>query len=381
MNKLLLLTILLSFFGQNLAMGNTYSIKDLEILAQESNYEEFLDHALDIRPLERQDQWKLMVTAMADGFAKRMLTKSEIKKNDLLKIENLFSWPHLREDSLFKTRRIEIGLKYFGVCLKGTSPCWKELKTFWENDTSDPELGQKFAELTKDLKDSEISTWTFLENSLKSPLSEFYCKKPFVQDEVWAKLKIFYNGIPKESEFLKTIDMTLHPDCLISINKMAMERLYRPAKADDREFSYQFLSAQGKNNRDLTDFFYTIYLLENPSKGELFNYSWNRLNELSKSVIRREKVLKELSRLDPLPDQILGSFDDAKKRAILNHFNLKFPEYFHHYAQQCLNYYSGKGVFPYGNPTINCSKLMNTPEARVIIGHETVTKFKQITTL
>lgn len=356
---------------------NTYTLADLEVLTQEGSYEEFLNHALDIRPSERQDAWKGMVSKMSDGYARQILGKSEITKAQFRKIEYLYTWPSLETDDVFRSHRQEIGLRYLKACLKGTDPCWNDVKAFWEADQKNPEIAFKLAELTIAFPEKPIPTWTFLNVALKSPLSEFYCKRDFVLDAIWGKFEIDYIRLGTQGNLLKKIDETVHHDCLFSFNQWTQGKLTRPSKSSDRELAYQILAAQDKINQSVSDFFYTVYLLENPSKGELFNYAWNRLSELSKSMDRREEALKRIKALDPLPDELFASLDDAKKRAVLNHFKSKFPEYLYYYADQCLVYYGGKTAFPNGNPTMKCQNLMESPEAKALIGTDKVERFQQ----
>ena len=355
--------------------GAGYTLADLEVLTQEGNFDEFFSHALDVRPSERQEAWKGMVSKMSDGYARHILAKSELTREHFKRIENIYTWPTLATDDVFKAHRQEIGLKYLKTCLKKTDPCWNDFKTFWEADKNNPDTAFKLAELSLELPDKPISTWVFLDVALKSSLSEFYCKKEFVLESVWGKLEIDYIRLGTSGDFLKKIDETVHPECLIPLNQMAFKKLNKPEKLSDREVAYQMLAAQGKINSGLTDFFYTVYLLENPSKGELFNYAWNRLTELSRSVDRREEVLKKIKTLDPLPDELFASLDEAKKTAILNHFKNKFPEYLYFYADQCLMYYGGKTAFPDGNPTMKCQNLMEQDTARTLVGEDKVQRF------
>lgn len=355
-----------------------YTLADLEVLTQEGNYKEFFSHALEIRPSERQGAWKGMVEKMADAYGRQILTLKDIQKPLYIEIENLYSWPSLKNDPVFKLHRQEIGLRYFKSCLKETNPCWNDLNRFWEVDKTDPEVGFKLAELTISFPDRPTPTWTFLEMALKSPLSEFYCKKEFVLEAIWGKLEIDYIRLGTDGKFLRKIDETVHPDCLISLNKWANQNLQNPNRSSDRELAYQILDAQGKSNAALTDFFYTVYLLENPSQGQLFNYAWNRLSELSKSIERREAVMLKIKNLDPLPDELFSSLDEVKKRAILTHFKNKFPEYLSYYADQCLLFYDGKTPFPNGNPTMKCQNLMNSDSAGTLIGQDKVERFLKV---
>lgn len=355
-----------------------YTLVDLEVLTQEGNYEEFFSHALDIRPSERQGAWKGMVEKMADAYGRQILSRTEINKPLFSKIESLYALPVLKSDVVFKLHRQEIGLRYLKSCLKQKDPCWNDLNRFWEADKNDPEVAFKLAELILNIPEKSTPIWTFLEVALKSPLSEFYCKKDFVLEAVWGKLEIDYIRLGTEGKFLNKIDDTVHPDCLISLNKWSIQKLHKPDRSSDRELAYQILEVQGKSNSAMTDFFYTVYLLENPSQGQLFNYAWNRLTELSKSMDRREEVLKKIKTLDPLPDELFSSLDETKKRAVLSHFKQKFPEYLYFYTDQCLLFYDGKTAFPNGNPTMKCQDLMRTDSAGTLVGKEKVERFYKV---
>lgn len=372
----LLLFILL--FCSTSRAQNLYTLTDLEVLVQEEGYDEFFQHALDVRPSERQDAWKSMVSKMADGWTRKILLKPEIERKDFLKIEKLYAWPTLKADDIFKARRMEGGIRYIRTCLKSENPCWDDLKNFWEKDKNDPETAYKLAELTSQFDNSPLSSWSFLEVSLKSSLSEFYCKKEFVMQTLWGKIEIDYIKLGPEGDLMKKIDQTIHPDCMPTLIGEARKRLYRPVKLTDRELAFQILKSQSKADQETTDFFYTVYLLDNPSKGELFNYSWNRVRELGGTVGRREGVLRKLKSLDPLPDAIMGSLDQTKKRVVLKHFKTFFPEFIDYYVDQCVQYYGGKGSFPSGNPTIQCQSFMSSELAPLILDDFKIKKYEEV---
>ena len=372
------LSLLLTTFLISPLRAETYNLADLEILAQEGSSEEFFKHALDVRPSERLDSWKSMVSKMGESFAQGVLKKSSIEEKNFKKTEELFRWPVLRADDVFKLRRQEIGLRFLRQCLKETNPCLATVKNFWEADNTDPEIAIKLAEMTLPLNSTEFNSWTFLEVALKSPLSEFYCKKDFAMNALWGKLELDYIRLGSKGDLLKKIDETVHPDCLPALNRTAMEKLYSPNKVGEREVAYQILKVQNKMNPKMMDFFYTVYLLENPSRGELFNYAWTRLSELGKDNEKRTAVMNDLKIQDPLPDAVFSSLDLTKKKVILNHFKQNFPEYLDFYAAQCTLYYGGKHTFPQGNPTIHCQDLMNSELAAPFLGKEKVEEYNRV---
>lgn len=367
-----------SSFGSTVPGIAPYTLLDLEVLVSEDAHEEFFQHALDIRPSERLETWKSMVSRMADSYSRKVLSKSDISKNDYSTVEDLYSWPSLKNDDIYRSRRQAIGLRFLGKCLKADPPCWNEVKLFWEKDKSDPDTAFKLAELASLYESSPIPTWDFLEVALKSPLSEFYCKKDFAMNTLWSKIEMDYVKLGPVGDLMVKIDKTIHPDCLPSLIKEAHKRLNTPPKVLDRELAFQILKSQSKDSQEISDFFYTVYLLDNPSKGELFNYSWNRVKELGGTVSRREKVLEKLKSLDPLPDTIFSTLDEKKKKVVLMHFKSYFPEYLDHYTDQCVSYYGGKGTFPAGNPTLHCQDFMNSELAPKIIDEFKIQKFEAV---
>lgn len=369
------LVLLLKCFGL-LAQG--HNLDDLRILHNEGSFEEYLNHALDVRPSLRSDEWKSMTTKMAESLAKSLGEKESIEHKDFLKVEQLYQWPVLKSDDIFKTHRNTIGLKFLKKCLSSPDPCWSDLKLFWQANKTEPELSFSLAQLVSKLDRPQIDPWEFMQIALKSPLSEFYCKKDFVMEALWSKIELITSSADLKKDLIKKIDLMVHPDCLPSVIAESKKRLFQPKKLIDREVAFEILKSQGKASQELTDFFYTLYLLETPSQGETFNFSWNRLKELGKVFSRRELVLKKIKILDPIPDLILSSYDEIKKQAVLYHFKAHFPEYLEFYVKQCLNFYSGETSFPNGNPTINCQKLMNLKIAPNLVGDDQVQRFFKI---
>ena len=370
-------TALLALLVSQMTWAVSYSLDDLDILAKENSFEEFFQHAMDVRPTERGERWQGMVSKMADSLTSSILKQSEVTAKDYLKTEDLFNLPSLKTDDVFRLRRQEIALRYFKVCLKAQTPCWETVKKFWEKDPTDPELGLKLSEFVENSPASPLASWPFLEVALKSSLSEFYCKKPFVMKNLWDKLGIDYIRLGTEGDLLKKIDQTIHPDCIPSLNLEASRRLLSPIKNEDRELAYRILESQGKVDATTKDFFYTVYLLERPSQGELFNYSWSRLKELGTSEIRREKVLRKIKMsLQDLPDEIFSSLDESKRRAITTLFKENFPEYLDYYAHQCIKFFKGVGSFPDGNPTLHCQDLMNSDLAAKIFEPATIKSYQ-----
>ena len=367
----------LIFLGGN-SWAAAYNLADLSVLAQEGSYQEFLDHALDVRPSERGEEWKSMVTKMALKHANVTLTQSPVPKIAFKKTESLYRWPVLRQDDVYRARRTEIGVRYLKNCLASETPCWEDLQSFWKEDSSDPDMAVGLAEMIKDKKDAPYTLWTLLERPLRTPFSEFYCKKDFVMKTLWEKLSLDYLKLGVNGNFLTKIEETIHADCLPTLVSESKKRVVSPDNEGDRELGFEILKSTGKADQKLRDFFYTLYLLEHPSQGELMNLAWNNLNQLGKSSDRRERVMEQLKNLDPLPDNIMGSMDETKRRVVLRHMKANFPEYFDYYSEQCVSYYGGTKKFSRGNPTMKCESLMKSDLAGELLPASKIEQFQSV---
>jgi hypothetical protein len=375
--KLFLLPFFLFFTAAS--ASERYSIEDLKVLAQEEALEEYISHAYDIRPMERTEIWKGLSAKIADLYSKKLAQQNEISPKEFKNLEILWAWPGIKNDDIFNERRREIGLRYLKFCSKLASPCLSEIKKFWqESRPEDSETAFQISQLISGLPSSPLPLWDLLNVALKSNQSEFYCQKTFVMEELWKKISSELLKFGPKGDLTKKIDELVHPDCLYSLVQEAKKRLEAPTDKLDRETAFQILKSQYKATEDLTDFFYCLYLLENPSRGETFNYSWNRITQLGKSVLRREKVIELMKKLDPFPDELLGSLDESKMKTILMHFHHHFPEIIDLYVSTCLAYYSGQKIFSQGNPTLHCEKLMNSEIGEKIIERALISKFHSL---
>jgi len=99
-------------------------------------------------------------------------------------------------------------------------------------------------------------------------------------------------------------------------------------------------------------------LLENPSPGQTQKIAWSDLLKLGNNYQLREKILKSIRSIDPLPGKIFKSSTQNKRhKVIVKNFAKNFPEYIDFYAQTCIKYVSGEKKFPNGRPALECDDL------------------------
>lgn len=339
------------------AIASNYSLKDLEILEEQKNYEEFLLHARDVRPVERTKQWTEMVQTMAVGYLDFHTKRQNYIRPIFKYLQTISKWPSLREDEFFLMKREKFVLKYLNICFYEQRPyCTKEVTDFWNTHNKDPESGFKLADLLKKYKPS-YDIWSYVQASTANKFSEFYCHRPLIQKELLRKLVSEYSNRPATLKTTGLLKKYAHSECWKKFNPYLKERMYEES-GQKQLVIFEILKAQKMLSQIEEDTFLTFYYLQGPKIGKTFNLAWRTLQRLSESFEQRNEVLTRLQKMDPLPGKIFSEANVTRRATLLGHFKLNFPEYISSYSKTCLNYLEGKIRFPNGNPTLDCHSLM-----------------------
>jgi len=335
-----------------------YNIQDLEVLEKQNNYEEFLKHARDVRPSLRKKNWREMVHNMATGYIDFKLKKRVLNDETFQFIENLVLWPSLRTDEFFLIKRSRYGLKYLTECIKtktSKAQCLGPIHTFWHSGQQNAELAWNLSQLIKKANPN-ADLWPFTKIILKSDVSEFYCKRPFIQYQVFDKLNEKLRPESTKKFVNSTIDSLMNKSCWNKLVPSFTASLF----SDDTNvnaLSYNVLSAKDSIDQSSSDQFLTFYILSGPVVGNIFNKAWNTIGKLGQDYSRRQKLLRKLKLMDPLPGKIFAHPNLKKRKTITRLIGQNIPEYLDFYAKSCVNYLNGHGDFPTGNPTIECPQL------------------------
>ncbi|MBF0367521.1 MAG: hypothetical protein HQK50_18245 [Oligoflexia bacterium] len=162
-----------------------YLFKDLDYLLQEKNYSEFFKHANDIRPAERDLQWKSMVNTMAESFVYDQKKKKLVTFATLKELDQLLEWPLLKENLFFIRGRSQIGLSYFENCFQANASkalCLSQMIAFWQEHPYDPDVALKMGKLahlygTPENKEALL----FFDPLLRSEIADKACRDPLVR--------------------------------------------------------------------------------------------------------------------------------------------------------------------------------------------------------
>lgn len=384
-----------------------YSLEDLKVLSNEKNFNEFFKHANDIRPNQRNLEWNKLVSDMGIALIQSNLGKNYISTQLLETIEELTLWPLFKNDSIFLLMREQYGLKYITSCYKNASQktnsgndsstafisidktvtapkfpnnsnssnlinikkdeCLAILKLFWKNTPNSPtkgDLGIKLGDLVEELQLglAGIDSWYFYKEAMNSSVSSLLCKHTNVKKALFTKVATII-----ESELFSLNNNKLNIEKFLSLaNQDCWNNLFEDIKdaslvggnSQSKYISYFVLKNFKKLNEQENIQMLVLYFLSNPTPGEMFNISWNIIEELGRSYEKRTNVINFLKKLDPLPDDFLSSKDLKKVKVLLMHLAENIPEYLDMYANTCYEYYSGKVNFQNGNPTINCKEFL-----------------------
>ncbi len=358
------------------ANGQKYSLEDLIILENENNFVEFLDHALDIRPSQRDEKWKAMTSKMAEKYITYHINKNIYNSKILNRLNKISQWPVLRADVFFQTKKTEYTLGLLQQCyvkIKDTNECTKQAKKYWKDAIKSPEIAESFASIiNKNNQNTDL--WDFYKYIVKSNVAKFYCSKEITKTVLLKNLKSQLIKLSDDIKFRNYISENIHKNC-IDESTSWFKNLFLKGNSTEKHVSFLVLKEFSKISNKELNFMLTHYLLSNPPKGDLLNQAWNKLTDLKDNYKTRNEVFNIIKHMDPLPDLSFASNNRDKRETLLKYVNKVFPEYINHYTHTCKNFVTGKKKFPNGNPTINCRIFLKSALELKIIDQEFLLMF------
>ncbi len=348
------------------AAPEKYSLQDLEILSKQKSYWEFLQHARDIRPGQRNKHWTELVQEMAVGFIEFNLRTQSFGSDNYTLLRQIARWPVLRDDEFFQVKYNNYMARYTGYCFKNDKPenCITKIEQFWHLSNKDPETGHKFIQLIQNIS-PQYSLWNFLKDIVTHPMSNFYCQRPLIATQLSKKILTDFGPFitPKKTksslnnaQIRKRLKNFMHEKCWQSLLPSLKQNLFSELPRHQM-ILHKILNAKKALNTSENDLFYALYLLKGPLVGEAFNQSWNGLARIGQNFKRKTALLKTLKKQDPLEGKIFASSNYDLKKTVVRHFAKHFPEYLDIYAKTCLDYREGRKTFHHGNPTIECPEF------------------------
>ena len=322
-----------------------FDIKDLEVLESQRSYDEFLLHVNDIRPSERGKHWKEMLQNVGLLLIEYKLKSKDFSPKSFNQIELLGRSSALIEDELFQLRRIQYGEKYLVECFKkieDKAKCENDLNTFWYFTNKDAELGLYLASLLLS-NNSNIDRWPFYRAAITDAAAPIYCAKSEIQKAIITKINQESFSEKFDNNYQALLNRLVPDKCFEKMIPSIREAIIRTeTSGTDKELAINLLEAKKLLSKDDQDLFAILFLLSGPVVGDKMNTAWKKVELLSESFPKRQKILGMLKNLEVLPDQIFTDPNLPRNKAIINLFAKNFPELLDFYGKSCLEYIQRK---------------------------------------
>lgn len=358
-----------------------YSVEDLNILYQNRQFNEYLAHAKDIRPTERNANWKKQVLEMAHLYLDEALKLKNYSKQNYTQLNRIMGLGNVKENELFLLKRKDFIVGYLQECFKNQPGCVDLAKEILKQTPMKREFSDIPAAFGLEVLEHTTAPLSdlhpFFKYALISDQAKFLCQKPPVRRYIFNWFKEFnLNSRTSKEIKLFTAD-NFSPKCFESVMNHYITSFSDLTGPIDREQILNWIIATEYLSEAEIDTLLTIYLLKNPVNGDVFNLAWNRIQKLGEHFPSRQTVLKKLDQLDPLPDNIFGISDPLREKTLFNLVSKNLPEYIDSYAKNCINFYSGTGHFPTGNRTINCRHFYHLFKNKFGADHPKTIQLKQ----
>lgn len=357
-----------------------YTLKDLEVLEREKNFDEFLSHVNDIRPSERQKLWRDMYQSMAIEMIDTKIRKRDFSLKSFQQVESVARSSTIVNDEFYQLKRALFAQRFFKECyaqsslvtlLSSTGPnltiktCDNELQSFWTTSSKDPDIGLALAELI-DKYPSSLASWPFYQRAINDSVAPIYCEMPSVQKAIIKKLtqetfdpkfkgdyKILTNGLIPEKCFTKLLP---------TLTEMTISAF---TNGLEKEMALNILEAKGKIKPADENMLAVIYLLNGPVVGEKMNVAWAKVVKLAENFNQRKDVIERIKGLSLIPDQIFKDPEYPRHKAIINLFAKNFPEVLNYYGDRCVDLLDPKIAMPANIASgYRCTQFLKTAEVQ-----------------
>lgn len=356
------------FFLINPLFGSSeirYTLSDLSVLERENNFGEFLAHANDIRPSERQKLWKDMYQSMALLMVEDKLKKKKFDRDTYKTIEEIAQTNAMSDDPFFQLKRNLYAKRFFTECYKDKNKikiCDNELQSFWLFSKKDPDLGLDLAKIVEEAG-SSFETWPFYSTAINDSVAVLYCQRPPVRNAIFRQLAKESFAPQFDGNYSQLIKHLVHEKCftqIIPALKTSIEG--EETNGLEKELAMNILSSQKALTDDEENYFSVLYLLSGPVVGEKMNVAWRRIENLSENYKKRQLIIEKIKQLEFIPEKIFKDPQGARNKAIIALFAKSFPEYLNFYGESCIRYLEKKGAEPPNNirSSLTCTQFLKT---------------------
>ena len=323
-----------------------YDLKDLEVLNQQKNFEEFLLHVNDIRPSERNQHWKDMFQTMSIGMIDYKIKIKDFTPKSFSQIEKIGRSSALLDDEYYQIKRTTFAKKYLTECFKNIelkTQCENDLTSFWFFSNKDPETALTLATILE-VNKSNINRWPFYQVAINDRIAPLYCARPDIQKSIIQKITQESFNVNFDNNYKHILDKFIPNKCFDKLVENLRNALLSPnTNGSDKELAMHLLEAKNLLTETEQDFFAVIFLLNGPVVGDKMNLAWKKVEAFNDNFSKREKILELIKGLDIIPDEIFKDPNLPRHKAVINLLAKNFPELLNYYGKNCLEYIATKG--------------------------------------
>ena len=330
---------LLFFLNIPPLLASIYSLEDIEALIPETQFEEIISHALEVRPSQRKEGWNQQIRRSLLIYFQQ--TKQLPPQELLEKIQELEALPLWEKDEEFWDKRNSFHLFQLHYCVELETlgqkrGCLDRAISLWKKTplllpAKEFALGLltlffKEAREIKEIRETKETAFNFYKTLLLALLGTKkegeqgapYCWHKEVQEQA---VSLF---LKKDTEITDLIFKNCSSDFL-----PRLVSLFKQEDRAKREFLYPFLE---KHAPDSIEYLLVYHVLSSDSSGDaLFSQGLSLMEQLAQNFEKRQKILEQLKKETILPGKIFQNTSNILGKFL--YYN--FPEYLNFYAKSC----------------------------------------------
>ena len=364
-----ILPISLCFSLLGMAETILYNSQDLDVLAKNKNFREYLDHAMDLKPSKRDQKWEKQLEEMGLGYLDFISAQRKTNLADIERVKKISHYKVFYDNEFFIKKRDFYFLKDLKECLDDTKAnCKVKANNYFLDFKHDILFSKDLVNLLKAYPKVFDDLWPFARPLVKNTLSEFYCDKSPIKELVIEKIM--------STTDLNKIKKTIHKDCIKVVTPYLKKYLTdKNSQIRDKAYSLMF---KNENLKQEDEGLYSTYSFL--SKASLSNTEVDSIiksfKNLKNNYKTRNEVLGELKTWPHFPDSAFSQEDASLKIKVINRY---FPEILDYYSSTCLDYLKGRKTFTKGNPTPHCHKFFKNIKALNILSETKIHEYKEAT--
>ncbi|MBD64718.1 MAG: hypothetical protein CME62_05900 [Halobacteriovoraceae bacterium] len=355
-----------------------YTMIDLKKLVETKNSFEFFDHALDIKPSQRNKEWSAMTEEMGQTLLDELNQKESISIDQFKLVRKLSHWPIFKNNEFFILKRDKIFIKEAKSCLVTTPAVMASEKCYSKaikllNDYQHYEIFP--FELLQALMPLNLSTqkrWALIKDFIKKDVSAYYCDKKAMVMSISEQIQIKKMSYDQARKLF-------NKNCLAAfLKEIAQNFNFGQSK---NNLLYSYLMAADLVEKDKESVYLITQYLNLPTQdSKSITLTLKRLKELATNHDKRMGILEQFKKIEPIPSEIYSEKTKVTvtKTKILNRY---FPEIINHLSLSCLDYFDGSKEFANGSPSAYCHSFFNLAKENGFIPEAWVEKYNHLTNL